>query len=426
MLIGDVRRGAPGAGGVVNPAAVVAASVCAGLLALQIVADGFGAVSGTGFEGPLHSLVGDYLAAPKSATLPWVALGLAMVGLTHRRRLVALSVAGSLDVALGLARVWRGGALTAGNGPLFVLTGLALLAWLRWSGAERADALRGIGWGALLVVASKAADTWLQITGVARPQVLDEYLLVADRALGQPAWLLNRAMIDAGPIVAGVLHWIYIELPVAAVVVAIYQLRDATTRGWPGHHLMRTFLVLGVIGPLIYLAFPVVGPIFAFGDPAAGLDPNAWSQLPAADLTPRPIRFAATVPRNCMPSMHTAWALAVFLHSRGGPRWLRWGGAVWLTGTVVATLGFGYHYGADLIAGAVLCLTVEAALRNPGRRGPTRARLVTGGAALLVALLLCYRYLAVPMAQLPLLFGPLLILLLGLYGAAFEAAGRQR
>ena len=63
--------------------------------------------------------------------------------------------------------------------------------------------------------------------------------------------------------------------------------------------------------------------------------------------------------------MHTAWALAVFIHSRGGPYWLRLAGAFWLAGTVVATLGFGYHYGVDLLAGAVLCLTVRSALREP-------------------------------------------------------------
>ncbi len=418
MLI-DVRRGERRAAGVDSWAA--AAAVCALLAGLQVAANH------AGFQGPLHSLVSDYLATPKSATLPWAGLGLAMVGLTSRRRLVALTIGAGIDVVLGIARVWRTGVLTAGNGPLIVLTGLALLAWLRWSGAERSDALRGIAWGALLIVASKAADTWLEITAVARPMVLDEYVMVADHAFGQPSWLVGRLIDAAGPIPRGVLHWVYIELPVAATVVAVYQLRNVATDGWPRHDLVRTFLVLGLVGPMIYLLFPVVGPIFAFGADGQGFQvATYWPHvLPPVGVSPNAVAFDDVTPRNCMPSMHVGWALAVFIHSRSGPRWRRWGGAFWLAGTVIATLGFGYHYGADLVAGVVLCLTVESALRDaqPGW-GARRPWLVVGGGALLTALLLCYRYLAVPMARLPLLFGPLIIGVLVAYIAAFVAQGR--
>jgi hypothetical protein len=123
-----------------------------------------------------------------------------------------------------------------------------------------------------------------------------------------------------------------------------------------------------------------------------------------------------------MPSMHTAWALAVFIHSRGGSRWIRWGGTVWLVGTVTATLGFGYHYGVDLVAGAVLCLTVESMLREPVRaEGWSRAGLVGAGAAFMSAILLACRYLAVDMARYPWLFGPLMIAALVAFSIAFYA-----
>ncbi|MGH3561094.1 MAG: DUF5933 domain-containing protein [Mycobacterium sp.] len=415
MLIDDVRRGERRAG-VGSRATAATVAVCALLAGLQVAA-----VHG-GFQGPLHSLVGDYLATPKSATLPWAGLGLAMVGLTNRRRVVALSMAAGIDVVFGGERVWRGGVLTVGNGPLIVLTGLALLAWLRWSGAERTNALRGIAWGALLIVASKAGDTWLEITAVARPMVLDEFVMMADHAFAQPSWLVGRLIDAAGPIPYGVLHWVYIELPVAATVVAVYQLRNVATDGWPRHDLVRTFLVLGLVGPMIYLLFPVVGPIFAFGADGQGFQAATyWPHiLPPVGLSPNAVAFDDATARNCMPSMHVSWALAVFIHSRGGPRWLRWGGVCWLAGTVIATLGFGYHYGADLVAGVVLCLTVESALR-----GVRRPWLVAGGATLLAVLLLCYRYLAVPMARLPLLFGPLIIVAVGMFAAAFYAVFRD-
>ena len=67
--------------------------------------------------------------------------------------------------------------------------------------------------------------------------------------------------------------------------------------------------------------------------------------------------FNEFTPRNCMPSLHTAWATAIFIHSREGPRLLRFAGAFWLIATLGATLGFGYHYGADIVAGVVFALT---------------------------------------------------------------------
>ncbi len=388
------------------------------LVGLQLTA------SRAGFQGPLQSLISDYVATPKSATVSWVGLGVAMVGLSNRHRVVVLSVAAALDVVFAAERLVRGGVLAFGTGPLVVLTGLAIVVWRRGPGAERATAARGVAFGILLVLATKVGDTWLQITATTRPTVWDEYALQADYALAQPSWVLGRLVQAGGPIFHGALHWVYIELPVAAMVVTLYQLRNVRTAGWPRHFVVPTFLVLGLIGPVLYLLFPVVGPEYAFGAAGRGLEVgNYWPHaLPSIDLPPAGVAFDHWTPRNCMPSMHTAWALAVFIHSRSGPRWLRSGGAVWLTCTLAATLGFGYHYGVDLVAGAVLCLTVESALRpqEPGRIW-SRMGLVGFGMAFLAVLLICCRYLAGAMAHYPLLFGPLIIGATVAFSAAFYA-----
>ena len=214
-------------------------------------------------------------------------------------------------------------------------------------------------------------------------------------------------MLDAaGPAASALLHWVYIELPVAAIVVAVWQLRHVVSGGWPRHYLVRTFLVLGLVGPLIYVVFPVVGPVFAYGVEGDGFQlGNYWpAVVPPFDPSPGAFAFDDETPRNCMPSMHTAWALAVCLHAWRGPMWMRCGGVFWLVCTLSATLGFGYHYGVDLVAGAVLCLTVEAALRDPERGwGWFRWRVVGAGALLLAVLLCGYRLLPVAMAQFPLL-----------------------
>ncbi len=399
------------------------AAVAAALIALLLVALQF-AASRAGFQGPLHSLVSDYVATPKSMTVPWVGLGVAMVGLSTRARLIALSLAAAIDLVFAAERLLNGGAFALGNGPVIVLTGLAVLALTRWTGEQRSNALRAIAFAVLLILATKVGDAWLRITAIARPTVWDEYALLADHSLAQPSWLLGRLVDAAGPVFSSVLHWVYIELPAAALVVAVYQLRNVTKTGWPQHFMMRSFLVLGLVGPVIYILFPIVGPAYAFSAAGQGFQlGDFWSHaLPPVDISPGAIAFDDQTARNCMPSMHTAWATAVFIHSRSGPRWLRWGGAFWLAGTLAATLGFGYHYGVDLIAGAVLCLTVESALREPQLGGNwSRIWLVGAGLSLFAALLLACRYLAEPMAQFPQLFGPLLVGALVVFIGAFYA-----
>ncbi len=395
------------------------------LVALQIAA------AGQGFEGPLASLWKDYAGTPKSMSVPWAGLVLALVGLSTKRRVVALSAAVAIDLIGAGARLLAGDPPTVGNGAVIVLTAIAVTAFLRWSGVERRNALGAAALGALLILATKVGDVWLHVTVVTRPEVFDHYVMLADHALGDPSWLMGRVVDALGPGVYAVLHWVYIELPVAAIVVAVWQLRRVVPTGqWPTHYLVRTFLVLGLLGPIVYLLFPVVGPMFAFGADGHGLQlGNYWPNVvPPIDRNPSAMPFDKVTPRNCMPSMHTAWALSVFLHTRrdidGGraPAWLRWGGAFWLVATLTATLGFGYHYGVDLVAGAILCLTVESVLREPERGwGWFRVRLVAAGVGVLATLLLSYRYLAVPMAEYPALAGTIILALLAGFAAAFHA-----
>ncbi|MFE6920170.1 DUF5933 domain-containing protein [Nocardia sp. NPDC057663] len=406
-------------------AVVGVSSVLALLIGLQIAA------TVNGFDGPLASLARDYIGTPKSMSVPWAGLVLALVGVNARRRMFAVFAAIGIDAVCAALRVLDGKPFTVGNGPTIVLTVLAIVAAVSWSGRERTDALKAAALGALLVLATKVGDVWLHVTSAVRPAVLDEYLLLADHALGDPSWVLGRVLDVLGPEVYAVLHWVYIELPVAAIVVAVWQLRKVVPTGeWPTHYLVRTFLVLGLVGPLFYVLFPVVGPMFAFGADGHGFQVgNFWpTALPPIDHSPAALPFDAFTPRNCMPSMHTAWALSLFIHTRRdidgsrAPAWLRWGGAFWLVATVAATLGFGYHYGVDLVAGAVLCLTVESALRAPERGwGAFRVQMVGFGAVAFAGLLLSYRYLAVPMAEYPVLAGAIVIGLLAAVAAAFHA-----
>jgi hypothetical protein len=379
------------------------------LVALQIVARRHG------IPGPITTQAQEVIFAPKSGFLLYASLGLLMVVLRWRERLIALCAAIGIDLVFLLVR-WAVHAKPAfGNGALWVILGCAVIAVTRRTGRERALLLKGAGLGLLLVTGRKTGDVWLLITSRTRPTVLDQYVATADHALGEPSWLAGRILRATGPVGAHILDYVYIQLALAAVAVALYQLRNvAGERRFPRHHLVRTFLVIGLLGPAVYMVFPTVGPVFAYGaDGGHWAVANLWPNTPPPAGPPHAMAFDAITPRNCMPSLHTAWATAIFIHSRGGSRTLRYAGAFWLVATLAATLGFGYHYGVDLIAGAVFALTIEGALRAHDR-GWDRAGIAMAayGSAVFTALLLSYRYLPEQMAARPWVFGPILILAL--------------
>ncbi|MGW4438658.1 phosphatase PAP2 family protein [Streptomyces sp. NPDC004596] len=382
-----------------------------------------------GQPGPITNQLNGLVFAPKPGPL-YGGLALTMVVLTWRQRFIAAGAAIGVDAVFVLVR-WAVDARTAdghffGNGALWVMLACAVIAVTRRTGAERVLLLKGVGLGLLLVAGRKTGDTWLLITAKSRPTVLDQYVATADHALGNPSWLMGRIVKATDPIGTHLLQLVYAQLAVAAVVVVLYQLRHvAVERRFPRHHLLRTFLVIGLLGPAVYMIFPVVGPVFAYGPGASGTGglqwavADLWPHTPPPVGTPHSMPYDGITPRNCMPSLHTAWATAIFIHSRQGPRVLRFAGTFWLFATLSATLAFGYHYGADLVVGVIFALTIEAALRSFDRGWDRRGiQLVGYGATVFAALLVSYRWLPTEMAARPWVFGPLLILALAsvIYG----------
>ncbi len=386
------------------------------LIALEVAARRYG-----GVPGPITNQAREVMFPPKPGPL-YGGLALMMVVLTWRQRFIAAGAAIGVDVVFVSVR-WAVGAEVPeghffGNGALWAMLGCAAFALTRRTGKERLLLLKGVGLGLLLVAGRKTGDTWLLITSKTRPTVLDPYVATADHALGDPSWLAGRVLRASGPVSTYVLDLVYAQLAVAAIVVALYQLRNVAAEGrFPRHHLVRTFLLIGLVGPGIYMVFPVVGPIFAYGPGTSGTGgvewavADLWPNTPPPIGLPHPVPYDGITPRNCVPSLHTAWATAIFIHSRKGPRLLRFAGAFWLVATLSATLGFGYHYGVDLIAGVVFALTVEAALRTFDR-GWDRSgiQLVAYGTAVFTGLLVSYRYLPLDMAEHPAVSGPLLLL----------------
>ncbi|WP_127784452.1 phosphatase PAP2 family protein [Rhodococcus sp. X156] len=375
--------------------------------------------------GPTLALLSVYVTEQPSAPGIYCGLLIALVLAPRRLWWPTLGAALAVDAVLSLARlVVNGEVRSVGAGALVALTGLAVHATTRLHGAERLAALRGLGCGAALVAATALGNVWLELTAALRPEVLDEYLAVADHALLSPAWLVGRLFDHLGVVGHYFFLTVYSMLPLMAVFAAGVQL----WRGWQRHNIMLTFVAVGLLGPALYLLFPVVGPMFAFGaDGGEFAYSTQWPDVVPVVAAPEPLLFNDFTPRNCMPSLHTAWAVVIFVHTRPMGRAMRAVGTFWLVGTLAATLGFGYHYGVDLVVGAVFALTIEAALRSRVHGWSAgRVWLVAGGSAVVALLLLSFRYAASLYADRPAVLGVLVLAALGLVCVGYgRLHGRQ-
>ena len=184
----------------------------------------------------------------------------------------------------------------------------------------------------------------LTLTASMHPQVLDLNLMLADSTIARPivdsvVWLFaNVPGVEKLSLIA------YVSLPsICAFVFAFNRRRGAFAHG----DLLVEFVLIGAIGYIFYHLIPVVGP-GPFGSASFGaFGTGGFAQGPPF------------VSRNCVPSLHTAWALSVLLHTRSGPLWFRAiGGALFLF-TALATLGFQYHYFLDLVVAVPLLVLIR-------------------------------------------------------------------
>jgi hypothetical protein len=172
------------------------------------------------------------------------------------------------------------------------------------------------------------------------PHVYDANVVELDGTLGvQPSFVVG-ALFVRFPDLAWLCAAIYAGVLLPTAILALAE----------GHHGQRTglgalstFLVIAGAGYVIYHILPVIGPVPYFGDTFPLQSTRA--HLPA--------------PRNCMPSLHTAWVLMAFLTSRGMPL-ARLISGLWLALMLLATLGFGEHYLTDLVCAAPFVLALRA------------------------------------------------------------------
>jgi len=153
----------------------------------------------------------------------------------------------------------------------------------------------------------------------------------------------------------------------------LYLLRRYTAyRTW-----VLTFSLAGYLGFVGYLLVPVVGPTYHYsqvyqveldGRPSnpelALLQPSAPASAGAAASLDfyrlarqlnSPRSRGREIPRNCFPSLHTAWGLLILAFCFRHLRPLFWVVLFPVLNLIVATVYLRFHYYTDLLAGLALC-----------------------------------------------------------------------
>ena len=257
------------------------------------------------------------------------------------------------------------------------LGAMALRAW-RHVGPERASALAFLLPAAVAFAVMLEAGIFLYLIKSLCPTSCDPAAYAIDEAFGtQWSFAIGRLFAQV-PIVKFVCYAIYVAPPPALVFVYALQTR---ARRPPPVDAATVLLAVFVIGYSLYFLFPVCGPLRAFGDAFPDSPPPLDGLLgtrltvPGADAWP-----------NGMPSLHTASVVLACWQARPYGRWARVAAAVFLIGTLLATLGMGEHFLVDLVVALPLSLAVYAGCMpaRPAYRSQRREALI-GGVALLAA-----------------------------------------
>ena len=314
--------------------------------------------------------------------------------LLNRPRLWDLLIIGALGAAATKLHLWVwAGAVTltiplAGAG-LGLATFTVLLVRLCWAedSTQRQQLLDVLTPSTVLTVLLFCTHNMLNLTGLINPKTLDLYTLSFDASLGvSPSFWIGQHFESA--------HWFgflgfesYLAILLAMAVAHVLHAK------WRPEKVSRFFMLqlffsAGVLGYLIYQIFPVAGPVYAY----PGLFPqHGLSYNQAKHLFVEPLPLAANIMRNGMPSLHMAWALAIWWNLRNFKKPIAWGAFIFAMLTVIATLGTGEHYLADLVVAVPFTTCLQAILSRhlPWSR---RLRPLIAGALLTGAWLVMLRY----------------------------------
>jgi PAP2 superfamily len=232
-----------------------------------------------------------------------------------------------------------------GLGPWFYGFGLAAALWAVAAPYFHRRTIHPAA--ALLIAYPLIATTSLSLIQHQGGYVFDRYILAADYSFGLRPGLDMLRMLVAHPWLLNLCEFSYIVLPVAVAAFLHTSI---------GRTLLLVCLILSVVGYAGYTIFPAVGSQVAFPD---GMPPRSLVAPSFGSI----VFQNGQEYRNFMPSLHTAWGVAL-LAAAWRLNW-RWKAVAlaYLIPMLAYTLTNG-HYLCDLIAGAVVATAVWSAFHK--------------------------------------------------------------
>jgi hypothetical protein len=178
------------------------------------------------------------------------------------------------------------------------------------------------------------------IETAARPNTVDGLLRRIDLGIGLDGFAFSRAVWSIAW-VRLILRQVYWGMPAVFALAWSLERSRALVRGaWLGALLVFPF----------YLLVPACGPAYAF---------RGWPDASAVLVS----TVGIYAPRNCMPSMHFAWALLLLINAHGRI----WKIAMWIYCALIGitTVAGGEHYFIDLIAAVPFAFGVQYLAERP-------------------------------------------------------------
>ena len=266
---------------------------------------------------------------------------------------------------------------------MLVAAGLASMAALGLRAVTSGRDSEAWAWFHLAVILpafGMAMGLALDLTVLLHGWAWDPVVLGLDAGFGQPSFAVGR-VADSHPALLTLLSLVYLFLPVVMAAMLVLEKRRTIENPCDRERgLLRAILLAALVGYGLYQVYPVVGPgplfgaRFPNGAPGLAVPPQAL-----VDVT------AIADPRNCMPSLHVAWALLVYWHARTLGTPARMGGAFWLASTIFATLAMGQHYFVDLVVAVPFAALIDGLAGGgaPPRKTSARGQLIATAGALL-------------------------------------------
>lgn len=195
----------------------------------------------------------------------------------------------------------------------------------------------------------------LNLTTRLHPQTYDLYLYAADAGYGIPICASIAEFVGSRPLLLRACSLVYESLPLAVSLLYAYQ--RSGTKPIPVR-VLPAFIGGGAAAYALYNFLPATGPHYIFG--------TAFPQhLPAASEAGLHLVKVGDAARNAVPSMHLGCALLIVWACRLLAGWIRAATILFLTLTVLATIGFGEHYVVDLVAAIPYALALKAICAPP-------------------------------------------------------------